>query len=195
MLKAITRSAELVDKRLASINRDRESKGQHSLTVANYFDHHATNTDTQVSVTEDDFIRAKDELAPSVSLDELRHYERVRNNFEGTTKKISTESQQQNDGGSISPTKLQKFIKYANENGGKAPTVNGSKSSRKAFGDATGGASDGDEDFVIRTDQVSLNNNNDAARPPSSKGKGKGKSRDVSFVEHAPDTNGEDLYD
>lgn len=53
------------------------------MSTAYYFDHHATPEDVAVTVTEDDFLKANDELVPSVSAGELRHYEKVRETFEG----------------------------------------------------------------------------------------------------------------
>ncbi|SMQ45977.1 unnamed protein product [Zymoseptoria tritici ST99CH_3D7] len=87
MLKAVTRSARSVDARVASINAARATQGQSKISVAYYFDHHSTPADTDVLVTEEDFIRAKGDLVPSVSVDELRHYETVRDTFEGKTGK------------------------------------------------------------------------------------------------------------
>ena len=43
-----------------------------------------------MGVVEEDFISAKSELVPSVSMDELQHYERVRATFEGAAKKVET---------------------------------------------------------------------------------------------------------
>ena len=203
MLKAITRSAEVVDLRLASINEKRQANGQNSLTVANYFDHHATEADTQISVTSDDFTRAKDEMAPSVSVDELRHYERVRDAFEGATKKSTYELEEAgsptksraryND---VQRPKLTELMKQARENGNTEPLANGEKRPQSAASQAGGGASDAAEDFVVRTDRMALNNG--AARPPSSrgKGKGKGKSRETPTVDGNVNAHvDEDLYD
>lgn len=203
MLKAITRSAQLVDQRLAAINEKRQANNQSTLSVANYFDHYATDADTEMSVTSEDFTRAKEEMAPSVSLDELRHYERVRDTFEGATRKSNAEVEQtrspnkghfrKEDG---SAPKLAELMKYAKENGGNENFVNGSKRPQSATGQAGNGLSDGDDDYVVRTDRLNLNSG--TARPPSSKGKakGKGKSRDLSTVDGNSNANvEEDLYD
>jgi peroxin-6 len=82
MLKAITRQARLVDSKVAAHNKNLMS-GAHPLTVAGFFDHHATDEDIEVVVTEEDFENARRELVPSVSYEELQHYERVRRTFEG----------------------------------------------------------------------------------------------------------------
>lgn len=100
MLKAVTRSARAVDARVAALNAERARRGGHHaapISVAYYFDHHADENDpeTQVLVREEDFALARKDLVPSVSLDELRHYERVREQFEGATKKQPQEQQQQ----------------------------------------------------------------------------------------------------
>jgi peroxin-6 len=91
MLKAVTRSARSVDSRVAAINATRASRGQSKISVAYYFDHHSTDADTDVLVTEEDFHRARRDLVPSVSVDELRHYETVRDTFEGKTTKKKDE--------------------------------------------------------------------------------------------------------
>lgn len=85
MLKAVTRSARLVDAKVAAMNATRAANtpAQDQITIARYFDHYATEQDTAVSVTEQDFEDARKELVPSVSYEELAHYERVRNEFEG----------------------------------------------------------------------------------------------------------------
>lgn len=83
MLKAVTRQARAVDGKVAEYNATHDPK----ITIAYFFDHIATQEDTAVMVTEQDFIEAHGELVPSVSADELRHYQRVRAQFEGVGKK------------------------------------------------------------------------------------------------------------
>ena len=83
MLKAITRQARAVDEKVKTYNSTRTP----AISIAHYFDHFATEEDTAVMVTEPDFFEAHKELVPSVSADELRHYEKVRNAFEGAGKK------------------------------------------------------------------------------------------------------------
>ncbi|RMZ66740.1 peroxisomal biogenesis factor 6 [Pyrenophora seminiperda CCB06] len=83
MLKAITRSARIVDEKVTSYN----STHTPNISIAYFFDHLATEEDTAVMVTEEDFMEAHKELVPSVSADELRHYDRVRKQFEGAGKK------------------------------------------------------------------------------------------------------------
>lgn len=82
MLKAITRQARSVDAKVAAHNAANRS----SISIAYFFDHLATDEDTAVMVTEQDYIDAHKELVPSVSADELRHYDRVRRTFEGAGK-------------------------------------------------------------------------------------------------------------
>ncbi|KAF1810665.1 AAA-domain-containing protein [Eremomyces bilateralis CBS 781.70] len=92
MLKAITRQAFHVDEKVAAINAlaaqedDRMGKPKPKTTIAQFFDHYATPEDMAVMVTEEDFEGAKRELVPSVSVEELGHYERVRRAFEGAPK-------------------------------------------------------------------------------------------------------------
>jgi peroxin-6 len=202
MLKAVTRSSRLVDSKVSVINQERQSHGQNQISIANFFDHYATDADTQIAVTEDDFTNAKQELVPSVSVDELRHYERVRNTFEGATRKAEPDgekelqTQDQVVETNISPKKRVGFAKRANGSADLVPTMNGSARFQSIMNQASagGGTSDADDDYVIRTDKLNLNSN--PARPPSSKGKGKGKSRDVLVSEQSSGVvDGEDLYD
>jgi len=98
MLKAITRSSRAVDARVATINAERaasnnfldQQKKPPPITVAQFFDHHAEPSDYAVEVREEDFLSAKNELVPSVSVEELGHYEKVRQSFEGAGDKIES---------------------------------------------------------------------------------------------------------
>jgi peroxin-6 len=82
MLKAVTRQASLVDSKLAAINSSNVQSGKPKVSTAYFFDHYATDQDTAVMVTEEDFENAERELVPSVSVKELEHYKRVRAQFE-----------------------------------------------------------------------------------------------------------------
>lgn len=81
MLKAVTRQANAVDAKVRELNSRRDIK--HPVSTAYFFDHYATPEDVAVTVTEQDFLDARDELVPSVSAGELEHYEKVRATFEG----------------------------------------------------------------------------------------------------------------
>ena len=87
MLKAVTRSARQVDDRVAAVNAQRAANNKQPVTIAGFFDHHATPSDLEVQVEEQDFELARKELTPSVSYEELKHYEKVRDQFEGGPKK------------------------------------------------------------------------------------------------------------
>jgi peroxin-6 len=82
MLKAITRQACLVDEKVTVHNKSL-GPGVTPITIAHFFDHFATDEDTNVTVSEEDFDSARRELVPSVSYEELQHYEGVRKAFEG----------------------------------------------------------------------------------------------------------------
>ena len=151
-------------------------------------------------MTEDDFMNAKQELVPSVSVDELRHYERVRDTFEGATKRprpdeedSKTHKQDGFQNGNKSPQKRVEFMKHTNGSRDKVPTANGSKRFQSIINQAAGGASDADDDYVVRTDRLLLNNA--AVKPPS---KGKGKVKIPGFPVADGDANAneaDDLYD
>jgi peroxin-6 len=56
----------------------------------------ATPEETDVVVTERDFVSALSELVPSVSLDDIRHYETVRQKFASET--LNSEKQVNGEG-------------------------------------------------------------------------------------------------
>lgn len=146
MLKAVTRQARAVDAKVADYNNTHSPQ----ISIAYFFDHLATEEDTAVMVTEQDFIEAHKELVPSVSADELRHYQRVRNTFEGTGKKEDDIPKQI----SAPPP---------------PPVTNGTGSSYKGKGKAKAVPEEDEEeeDMVIRTENIDVNGGGN--------GKGKGK--------------------
>ena len=83
MLKAVTRQASAVDRKVKELSSQREG----DMSTAYFFDHYATPSDLAVVVTEADFLAAQQELVPSVSQGELTHYEKVRATFEGSGEK------------------------------------------------------------------------------------------------------------
>ena len=188
MLKAITRSARTVDGRVAEINGERATRSppQPPISVAYFFDHFATEADTSVVVAEEDFMAAERELVPSVSADELGHYERVRREFEGGKEKEENAAQQTNGTGANTVARsqiaqmLRMQMQRANSESGGSINGKGKRVDQEAIVD---------EDFVIRTDHLSMNG--------SGKGKGKGKaiaesSDGVQFGDAAGDD--EDMY-
>lgn len=86
MLNAMTRTANEVDAKIKKLNREREERGEEPVTIRWWFDHEATKSDIEVDVAQEDFMKAKDELSPSVSADELQHYLKLRQQFEGGKK-------------------------------------------------------------------------------------------------------------
>ncbi|CAF9921405.1 MAG: peroxisomal assembly protein [Heterodermia speciosa] len=80
MLKAITRQADAVDRKIKTLPGG-------PVTTAYFFDHLATEADIAVRVTEADFEVAKRDLVGSVSAKELEHYARVQASFEGSDSK------------------------------------------------------------------------------------------------------------
>lgn len=91
MLNAMTRTADAVDAKLKALNAKRRANGQEEVSSRWWFDNEATPEDIAVSVTMADFIKAQSELSPSVSADELAHYLRVKQNFEGGKEKAKPE--------------------------------------------------------------------------------------------------------
>jgi peroxin-6 len=151
MLKAITRQARAVDKKVKEYNDTHDQK----ITIAYFFDHFATEEDTAVMVTEQDYMEAHKELVPSVSADELRHYDRVRRTFEGAGKQGEEKKKQIE---APPPT-----------NGVSAATASG-KGKGKAVAPV-----DEAEELVIRAENVDLNGDAGSGSGSGSGAKGKGK--------------------
>ncbi|KAI9731073.1 MAG: peroxisomal assembly protein [Claussenomyces sp. TS43310] len=91
MLKAVTRQASAVDAKIQAHNASLAA-GTLSMTTAHFFDYYATKADIAVLVTEDDFLAAQRELIPSVSVKELEHYKRVREQFESVDAKTPSDT-------------------------------------------------------------------------------------------------------
>jgi peroxin-6 len=210
MLKAVTRSARQVDDRVAAVNAERAAQGKHAVTIAGFFDHHATASDLEVQVEEQDFELARKELTPSVSYEELKHYEKVRDQFEGGAKKekeksqaqlegdmgqemqavISSKSQMSESDKKFAREKFNELMSRRTSSKNAVPQSNGGGD----YGENGGASSGDDDDYVIRTDRLTINGNaNGNGRPSGGKGKGKGKSRENPVEEL--DGEGEDLYD
>jgi peroxin-6 len=81
MLKAMTRVAESIELKVEEYNESAEHEPK-SITAQYYLAHLATPEDILVQVTEQDFVKALEELIPSVSAAELEHYKSVRERFE-----------------------------------------------------------------------------------------------------------------
>lgn len=87
MLNAMTRVANEVDEKIKNYNFQLIQQGKEEVNTRWWFDNIATEFDITVLVKMEDFIKAQNELIPSVSADELQHYLRVRENFEGGKEK------------------------------------------------------------------------------------------------------------
>lgn len=79
MLNAMTRVAGTVDEKVRVCGEERGEP----VTARWWFDNVATKEEMEVKVTEEDFAKARRDLVPSVSEEELQHYLRVRRDFEG----------------------------------------------------------------------------------------------------------------
>lgn len=86
MLNAMTRVANEADAKLTAYNANRSSP----VSTRWWFDNVATEEDINVLVKMEDFLKSQRELNPSVSAEELEHYLRVRENFEGGKEKAKT---------------------------------------------------------------------------------------------------------
>lgn len=194
MLKAVTRQAGKVDAKIKALNSEAEAEGKtHTVSTANFFDHHATPEDVAVMVTEEDFMDAHRELIPSVSAGELSHYERVRASFEGGREAngaagASAEKQR--------PTPLtlnQRTVSTASQRSarGKGKSITASS---KGKGKAVAAGSDGEDaeyedDYGIDAQGAE----EDGPNGVSTKSKGKGKA--VAGFQDGTASDDDGLYD
>lgn len=204
MLKAITRQARLVDAKVAAHNKALPSHAT-QMTIAHFFDHLATDEDTNVMVVEEDFEMARRELVPSVSAEELGHYERVRKAFEGEDKKKTEEAKKNRDipastgngKGAVGPREGMTGRRTSSSN-----TVVGEKVlklANKAMDGEIGDAEQEDEEedpYTIRTEHLGTNGTSNGGGQSNgshavSKLKGKGKGVISGFGDDGDD---EDLY-
>lgn len=205
MLKAITRQARLVDGKVAAHNKSLPSHAT-QMTIAHFFDHLATDEDTNVMVVEDDFEMARRELVPSVSAEELGHYEGVRKAFEGEDKKKIEEAKKHKalpaavgngkGAGGLPGGMARRRTSSSNNAGGKKFL----KFANEATDGENGDAEDNEDDdpYTIRTGHLGTNGasnggNQSNGSHATSKGKGKGKGAIAGFGDAAGDDE-EDLY-
>lgn len=181
MLKAITRRATIVDKKVQALNSEKRAtavaaSGPAVISTAYFFDHLATKEDTEVVVEEEDFMEAMHELVPSVSVKELEHYDSVRRSFETVE---STKKEREEVARRAPPPKV---------NG-----ISNGKGKAKAIPAAP---LPNDDDFILRTAGLSLTDNNgghdsgDDYVPAISKGKGKGKGKMKQSITDEPPEEG-----
>ena len=129
MLNAMTKTANEVDEKIRQYNLRLKEKSPDAKEVSTrwWFENVATDADTDVLITEADFDKALRELIPSVSAEELQHYLRVRENFQGgKTKAKGAAAIKENGASSTLPTtpaieaNVQKIQELANEEDLKA---------------------------------------------------------------------------
>ncbi|KAG2229608.1 hypothetical protein INT48_007032 [Thamnidium elegans] len=82
MLKAMTRVADSIESKVNQLNKEKKPDLPHPLTAQYYLSHLVTPDEIVVQAEEIDFIKALEELIPSVSATELAHYSKVREKFE-----------------------------------------------------------------------------------------------------------------
>lgn len=80
MLNALNRKVTELDSKIAQLNKQSEFR-QHQLTPQYYLTEIAGSDDLHISVTQMDFIRALNELVPSVSAVEMQHYATIQKRF------------------------------------------------------------------------------------------------------------------
>lgn len=118
MLKAMTRVADSIETKVAKLNEEKRSDLPDPMTAQYYLSHMVTPNEIVVQAEEVDFIKALEELIPSVSATELAHYSKVREKFE----KIEEEEEVNEDGESAlvaSQVELEPVIEKQRKGKGK----------------------------------------------------------------------------
>ncbi|KAI8974404.1 P-loop containing nucleoside triphosphate hydrolase protein [Pilobolus umbonatus] len=87
MLKAMVRVADSIEEKVRKLNEEKRSDLPQPVTVQYYLSHLVIPEEIIVQVQEVDFIKALEELIPSVSATELAHYSKVREKFEKVEEK------------------------------------------------------------------------------------------------------------
>ncbi|GAN09823.1 AAA-domain-containing protein [Mucor ambiguus] len=82
MLKAMTRVADSIETKVQKLNQENRPDLPSPLTAQYYLSHLVTPDEIVVQAEEIDFVKALEELIPSVSATELAHYSKVREKFE-----------------------------------------------------------------------------------------------------------------
>jgi peroxin-6 len=82
MLKAMTRVADSIEEKVKKLNEEKRPDLPDPLTAQYYLSHLVTPDEIVVQAEEVDFVKALEELIPSVSATELEHYSKVREKFE-----------------------------------------------------------------------------------------------------------------
>ncbi|OAD01113.1 hypothetical protein MUCCIDRAFT_125671, partial [Mucor lusitanicus CBS 277.49] len=82
MLKAMTRVADSIETKVQKLNEEKRPDLPSPLTAQYYLSHLVTPDEIVVQAEEIDFVKALEELIPSVSATELAHYSKVREKFE-----------------------------------------------------------------------------------------------------------------
>lgn len=120
MLNAMTRCANEVDSKIKKFNENLKAQGKPEVNTRWWFDNEATPEDIEVLVKMEDFLKSQSELTPSVSAEELEHYLRVRENFEGGKEKAQQPPQQE------IPPEFRQKIEELIAQGGEIVDENGS---------------------------------------------------------------------
>lgn len=123
MLNAMTRAAGEVDIKLKAFNEKRIANGEEEVSSRWWFDNVATPEDITVEVSMQDFQKALNELLPSVSADELAHYLRVKENFEGGKKKAQTEGNTHQNGHDANGHHENGYLEEVGDDGPNGPHI------------------------------------------------------------------------
>ncbi|RMD42144.1 hypothetical protein DV735_g2998, partial [Chaetothyriales sp. CBS 134920] len=193
MLKAITRKTEAVDAKVAQTSQQRGEE----VSTGYFFDHLATDADTQVVVNEDDFTKAQTELVGSVSRKELDHFERIRSLFEEQdisskpteqkqmpTRLVNPKAREAGTKANIPPQPAsQRLQRIGNPDSGSESSLHllypGAEADYSAIGESDFGVSNGHSNGHVANGSI----------------KGKGKARSDGFMHDSLGDDDDGLYE
>lgn len=101
MLKAMTRVADSIETKVKKLNEENRPDLPTPLTAQYYLSHLVTPDEIVVQAEEVDFVKALEELIPSVSATELAHYSKVREKFEKVEDDDNNEGENTQDAAAV----------------------------------------------------------------------------------------------
>lgn len=101
MLKAMTRVADSIETKVKKLNEENRPDLPNPLTAQYYLSHLVTPDEIVVQAEEVDFVKALEELIPSVSATELAHYSKVREKFEKVEDDDNNEEENTQDAAAV----------------------------------------------------------------------------------------------
>jgi peroxin-6 len=115
MLKAMTRVADSIETKVKKLNEEKRPDFPYPLTAQYYLSHIVTPDEIVVQAEEIDFVKALEELIPSVSATELAHYSKVREKFEKVEEEEEEEEEEKTNEEDVEAAEIQRAFLEAQQ--------------------------------------------------------------------------------